>query len=469
MSVKAFNKEKDSFVKIASLQSRDIVVDKNEFVSDNVSDALSELKRELKAMQSNIAWIYNNGTIGGGGSGSGSDYTGIIQVENFDSEHNLVLQETEAATVVFKVVSKLNSAFSVTITIGALSKTVSVMPNVTTTVAMGQVAQGTHEVVINGEDYTGYPMETWRGYVIKGLISIETQFNSDYEYEMTQAVIMRYRVNLSSAVSHRPLTVSYTLDGGEEIPLNDVKPNVFSDIVINSGNEQMKMGQHKVTIIAKIPDISGLNYITATREIPFLVYDKNHISIYIPNTTSSSYIIENTIAIPFGIISHNSYRSFLVNWEIHEGETLGVAKQSGSGVYVRGLDMSIILDATAANGYHVGKYTLRMWGTVDGQMVPSVEDCIFTFELKEQITQITPWTEVDGAIASFNARTQTSLGANNEWNNNVANNIYGIKCNIINPMETPFVHNATITDPKENDLLQLFGESYAFIDFNPFA
>ena len=107
MSVKAFNKEKDSFVKIASLQSRDIVVDKNEFVSDNVSDALSELKRDVKSMQSNIAWIYNNGTIGGGGgTGSGSGYTGTIQVENFNSDRNLILGDTDAAEIKFKVVSK---------------------------------------------------------------------------------------------------------------------------------------------------------------------------------------------------------------------------------------------------------------------------------------------------------------------------------------------------------------------------
>ena len=57
MSVKAYNKEKESFVKIASLQSRDIAVDKAEFVSSNVNDALSELKRDLKSLQSNIAWI----------------------------------------------------------------------------------------------------------------------------------------------------------------------------------------------------------------------------------------------------------------------------------------------------------------------------------------------------------------------------------------------------------------------------
>ena len=319
MSVKAFNKEENRFVKIASLQSQDIAVDKSEFVSNNVGDALSELKRDVKSMQSNIAWIYNNGTIGGGGTGSGtgSAYTGIIQVENFDSEKNLVIQEAEAATVVFKVASKLNSAFTVKITIGAVSKTVSVMPNVSTTVNMGQLSKGTHEVIISGEDYTGFPMETWRGYIIKGLISISTTFNSDYEYEMTSSPIIPFLVELSTAVSHRTLYVSYNLDNGDEIQLTGVKPNNTSYITLNTKGGQMKMGEHKVTITAKIPDASGLNFITATLVVPFLVYDLNHISIYIPNTTSSSYLLENTIAIPFGVIAHAAYNSFNINWEIY--------------------------------------------------------------------------------------------------------------------------------------------------------
>lgn len=470
MSVKAFNKDKESFVKIASLQSRDIVVDKNEFVSDNVSDALSELKRDLTSMRSNIAWIYNNGTIGGGGSGSGSAYTGIIQVENFDSEKNLVLQETEAATVVFKVASKLNSAFSVKITIGSLTKTISVMPNVSTTVNMGQVSKGTHEVIISGEDYTGYPMETWRGYVIKGLISLSTTFNSEFEYEMTASPTIPFLVELSSAVSHRPLYVSYSLDGGEEIELPDVKANATAYIKINTEGGQMKMGQHSVLISAKIPDTSGLNFITATLEVPFLVYDLNHISLYIPNTTQTSYTLENVIAIPFGIIAHATYNSFNINWEIHPGEGLSTAKESGNADFYRGTNTSITLNATSANGYSAGKYTLRLWGSVKDQNVPSVEDCIFTFTLKEQVVSITPWNIVsDALIANFDAKTQVSLGTNNTWTNTVSDNLYNISCTIHNPMEESFVHSSVIKNPQENNLLRLFGESYARINFNPFA
>ncbi|MGM9530902.1 hypothetical protein [Intestinibacter sp.] len=45
MSIKAYNKDKNKFVKIASNQSSDIAVNKSDFISDNVDDALSEIKR----------------------------------------------------------------------------------------------------------------------------------------------------------------------------------------------------------------------------------------------------------------------------------------------------------------------------------------------------------------------------------------------------------------------------------------
>lgn len=450
MSVKAYNKEKESFVKIASLQSRDIAVDKADFVSSNVNDALSELKRDFKSMQSNIAWIYNNGTIGGGGgSGTGSGYTGIIQVENFDSEKNLILQDAEAATVVFKVASKLNSSFSVKITIGATTKTVNVMPNVSTTVNMGQVSKGTHEVIISGEDYTGFPMETWRGYVIKGLMSVTSTFNSDFEYEMTSSITVPFQVELSSAVSHRPLFVSYSIDGGEDIEFPNVAPNKTSYIIVNDGSKQLQMGQHKLAITAKIPDTSGINFITATLEVPFLVYDLNHISIYIPNTAPTAYKFNNTIALPFGIIAHKTYTSFNINYEVYEGEGVqGIRKEQGSSDFYRGTNMSIVVPANAENGYAPGKYTLRLWGTVKDQNVPSVKDCFFTFELTEQSSSIDPWTIVDnGLIAYFDARTQTSLGVNSTWTNKINTGGYNISCTIHNPMEAPFVHSATIDNP----------------------
>lgn len=472
MSVKAYNKEKESFVKIASLQSRDIAVDKAEFVSSNVNDALSELKRDLKSMQSNIAWIYNNGTIGGGGgSGTGSGYTGIIQVENFDSEKNLILQDAEAATVVFKVASKLNSSFSVKITIGATTKTVNVMPNVSTTVNMGQVSKGTHEVIISGEDYTGFPMETWRGYVIKGLMSVTSTFNSDFEYGMTSGITVPFQVELSSAVSHRPLFVSYSIDGGSDIEFPNVVANKTSYIIVNDGNSQLKMGQHKLVITAKIPDTSGINFITSTLEVPFLVYDLNHISIYVPNTAPTTYKFNNTIALPFGIIAHKTYTSFNINYEVYQGEGVhGTRKEQGSADFYRGTNMSIVVPANAENGYAPGKYTLRLWGTVKDQNVPSVEDCFFTFELTEQSSSIDPWSVVDnGLIAYFDARTQTSLGPNSTWTNKVSAGGYNISCVINNPMEAPFVHSAAIDNPQENNLLRLFGESYGFINFNPFA
>lgn len=475
MAVKAFNKEKDSFVKIASLQSNDIVVDKIDFVSNNVGDALSELKRDVKSMQSNIAWIYNNGTIGGG-SGTGSGYTGIIQVENFDKNHNLVLGDADAAEVKFKIASKLNSAFTVKLTIGTTVKNVTVMPNVTSTVNFGQLSQGTFEIKIEANDYTGFPTETWMGHVIKGLISIESSFTGEKQYAANDVVAIPYAIKVSTAIKQN-VTLQYVLDNDEPVIINNHPSDGNTRyLYINEKQNIMSMGFHKVVVTATV-STDGVNTYSVTRTFQFEVYDLKHILVYVPNTTKNIYTLNQTATIPFNIVAapENIELGFDVTWKLFKGEnTIGSHIKTGTIELTTGSNGQVVIFLDEHEGFAAGElYTLSLSAKVKYSTVETTEDCNFTFSVRTISGMVSPWGIVEDSLILYcKALGKQSLATlDNQiiWENEATKNqLYNPgDCIVVNPVAAPFIiPDENNKSAEETNFLCLWGQSYAYIDFD---
>lgn len=475
MSVKAYNKEKESFVKIASLQSGDITVDKSDFVSSNVNDALSELKDDIKSMQSNIAWIYNNGTIGGGGSGTGTGgYTGIIQVENF-FENKSILADTDAAEVKFKIVSKLNNSFTVKLTVGTTVKTVVTLPNVTNTVSFGQLSQGTFKLSIEAVDYTGFALEPWVGHFIKGLIGISSSFNDGEQYGMRATVNIPYTVNLSSEIK-KDVTVQWKFDAEEPVTIEKHPVGTTAWIHINEAGRELSMGTHTVTVTASVyPD--GITEYTVKKVFTFVVYDPNRISIYVPENARDIYPLNQTASIPFSIIAapENVKLGFTVNWTLYKGSVAGGQQMAKDTVDVNSVSngiISIFLDPNA--GFEVNQqYTLSITAAVKFSTVTTELPYKFTFTTREISSAVTPWEpEKNSLIMYCNAigkQSLSTIGNDAVWKNDALSHaIYKPgNCIVVNPIAKPFATTEEVGDNVENlNILRLWGESYAYVDFN---
>lgn len=480
MAVKAFDNRKDKFVKIASLQSEDIIVNKEDFVSDNVDDALSELKLKLDKLKSNIAWIYENGTIGGGGGEGGDTSTGTIIVDNFDKDNNLILQDGESAKIVFKVASKLTTAFNIKIQVGQkLTKTLTVNPNVTTTVTLGTLSEGTYDVTISGTDYTGYPLENWKGYIVSGIISITSTFNSDLLYDINAVVTVGYTVKVADALTSRPLTVRYSVDSQEEVVIENAEPNVAKSIVINQEQENMTLGEHLVVITASIPDSTGINEITATKTIPFQVMSNKAIAVYVPDGTSTNYQLGTTVRIPFKIVAnYNLFNVFDITAKIYKADnvsegseidTIKLPNTSYSG------NKTVHIDTSQGTQYYTNgtaDYAMILSGyaTADPSIV-SVNDQTFYFTLSDSEGDFTPWSvEQNNLIAYFSALNEVP-GQTSAWPNKIANS--DITCELVgcNGTSTGFVtesDGSVQVSPDTSGILKLYGESYARIHYQPF-
>lgn len=477
MSVKAFKNDEGKFVKIASLQSKDIIVDKEDFVSDNVHDALSELKHDFKNLKSNVAWIYENGTIGGGGGGTTTGDK--IVVENFDENNNLILNTNQSASVVFKIASKQSTPFNVKIQLNQnVVKSLQVFPNVTTTVSFGQLAQGTHEVAIIASDYTGYPLESWKGYIIKGTIALETNFGSEVNYEMYETFDIDYIVKTASILTGRPITVRYSIDEGEVITIDNVPANQVQYITINPNGEMMSLGRHKVDISATI--VYANQEITTNLTIAFSISSNRYIAFYIPEGTSTNYAWGTTVQIPFGVIAASGYSTFVYTANIFKGESAtGTPVKTLSGVANSGGTMVISFDTSKSPFVESGegKYTLTITGHVQDQNVPSINDPVFTVSIDDQLTGFIPWKpeqyiSADNAgylKAWFNARG-VSAGEWTKWDNAINSDI---TCKLfgVNGETAGFITETTASGvyPDLMDKLKLYGESYACIDFKPFS
>ena len=474
MAVKAFNKEKDSFVKIASLQSNDIVVDNAEFVSNNVDGALSELKRDVKSMKSNIAWIYNNGTIGGGsGSGSGG-YTGIIQVENFDKNNNLVLGDADAAEVKFKIASKLNSAFTAKLTVGTTVKTVTVQPNITTSINFGQLAQGTFEIKIEATDYTGFPTQNWVGHIIKGIVTISSSFTGQDKYAANAIVSIPYSVNVSSAIKQN-VTVQYSFDYGEPVVITNHPTGVTQYLYINEKQSIMSMGTHNVVLTASIsPD--GVNEYVVSKTFQFEVYDVNRIAIYVPNTAKTTYTLNQTATIPFNITAapENIKLGFDVTWVLYKTSNASSPISNGSLELTSGSNGQVILFLSEADGYVAGEsYNISLSAKVKSSTITTEEPYNFTFNVRTISDAVSPWNVTEDSLILYcNALGKQSLATlNNQmiWKNEAkADNIYKPgDCVVVNPVAIPFIVPSDINNSaQETNFLCLWGRSYAYVDFN---
>lgn len=478
MSIKAYNKDKQKFVKIASNQSSDIAVNKSDFVSDNVDDALSEIKRQINNLRSNVAWIYNNGTIGGGGGGGSTDSaSGSIIVDNFDSSNNLILQNNEEATITFKIQSKLTQEFTVNINVGSsITKKLTVQPNKSNTVNLGILSKGSYTVTISATDYTGYALNNWKGNIIVDILSISAIDISSINYEMNQGVSVLYTVSLSDAVKDRPITVKYTLDGIEKDTFTNVTPNVQNTIVVNESGNIMKLGYHEVIVTASIPDSLGIGNIVASTKVTFLVQSNRYISFYVSGDTSKSYSLGTVVRIPFGIVANtNIHQNFYYTATIKKGNQIVETLNVSSLIY--NSSKYIVLDTTSEDSIYrqngEATYTLSMTGgVVDSEVVSINDNPIFEFKLTDSGDNFTPWNvEQNGLVANFDAKSQL-VGASTSWKNSVEGS--NITCQLFNcnGENTGFVQldsdNNKSVSPDTRELLALYGESYAKINYRPF-
>ncbi|MGM9530901.1 hypothetical protein [Intestinibacter sp.] len=156
--------------------------------------------------------------------------------------------------------------------------------------------------------------------------------------------------------------------------------------MINEQGNEMKLGYHNVTIVASIPDSTGLSNITAAIKLSFTVQSNKAIAFYVSDDTAKSYIYGTVAQIPFGIVANtNLHRNFYYTATIKDAITGEIKDTFEVNNLLYNSTKLIVVDTTTGDKYEKDTlYTLSMTGGVVDTDVKSVnENPIFEFKFND--------------------------------------------------------------------------------------
>lgn len=451
--IKIYDESSKEFVSVASDNAADIVLNSPNYESDNVEGALEEVHTEIEGLKQNVAWIYNNGTIGGGGGGSDSSASGTIVSETFLNSSKIFKSTTEDIRIHYKVTSKRSTNFNLTLKLNTTSKNVTVKPNMDYYWDVGKLASGQYDVFISGTDSDNLPLDYFSAQIVTGALEIISDFDDTSNiFNVASTVSIPYQVN---SYLNNPITVEYSINGGEPVLIEDVPKGVSQKLVLG----KLSVGNYSI----KMQATSQGETVTDVLKSNIMYWDikvagTDDIFIVIPSNTATKYNIGLPINLKYSIIT-SAYSTFILTYKINNLSGTTVQEETFENVSVG--DNYLVI---STDGLQAGEYDIVLSCKVrDDQSVVSKDNPSLRIQLITD-ADFTPWViNKTDIIAHFTGRNKNKNELNT-WKNEIPKqdgwDLVTCTMSGMNGTSTGFIEG--------KNALVIGGESYAVIDYPVF-
>ncbi|AEO93612.1 gp353 [Bacillus phage G] len=423
MSIKIYNPKTGKWEKNASIIANSIkVIDlPGNFESEDVDGALNELADKIKDMKNDIKYIYENGTIGGGGNGGAS--TPLITI---DGPNEYIVNSNQTIDIFYYFTSPNpgNGVVNITVKGKVIQNSV---PQSRNKVTLGPFERGTHVVTISVMDKQGFWSVPKQIKVISGSLEIKTLFDDSRDFTLNDEVIIPYEI-LTEV--NEPVFVDYVYNG-----------NKFT-IQANIGANELNLGKLPYMGISTFSMVAR-NSKYQSNEIRFILVATDSSNLFVSTTfDKETFELGRNLQIPFRISMKNQY-SFYSDYYIDDKLITTVTTYPGVNFWNVGTNLDI--------GHHTLKIVTKTTnGMFSTELVINVEIVSSGYE---------PYRHVrTGLIAEYDATGKVNNSSNQKvWEDTSGN---GVACNLYN---FNYTSNGWM-----NNALNLSGKSYAEINLKPF-
>lgn len=447
--INVYDESLDKFVPVSSDEATGINFNSSNFESTNVNDALEELGTKVEGLRENVAWIYNNGTIGGGGGG-GTSATGKIVSETFLLSNKIFKPSTEDIRIHYKVTSNRSTNFNLTLKLDDITKEETVKPNMDYYWEVGKLPSGTHNVFISGYDSDNLPLDYFSAQIVTGALEIISDFDDNSNiFNVESIVLIPYTVN---SYLNNTITVEYTVNGGDPVLIEDVPKGVPQKL--NLG--KLPVGNYSVKMQAKSQGESASDQLQSNIMYwDIKVAGTEDIFIVIPSNTATKYNIGIPINLKYSIIT-SKYSTFILTYKLDSMSGSTVQTETFENIPVG--DNYVVIPT---DGLQSGEYTITLSCKVrDDQSIISKNDPRLKITLVTD-ADFTPWViNKTDIIAHFTGRNKNKNEVST-WKNEIPKQEGWdlVTCTLhgMNGTSTGFTEG--------KNALVIGGESYAMIDY----
>lgn len=456
---------------ISVTEAAEIALNNPDFVSKNVSGALTELRRDQNILLKNIAYIYKNGTIGGGGgggNGGGGQVLGehiIIPVNFSDVGDPTYFSSSQDVVLRFTIKSSSTAKFNITAKAGTTIKTATGKNGQLVELNLGKLAVGKYQVFITGSTASGLTLDPTTAVVVISRLDIDlSAYDPTYLYSpyVPAEVVLKCNSDYTSS----KLILHYTVDGGSE-HTQEVVHNATTTLKIE---HKGVIGNHPVVLWLTTTDTQGNQISTPKTTIDLLVGSDTDLYVVYSANNPTTCNTKLNMSIKYSLVL-DSPKYWDVYYEICRNDA-GHTHISGAEFDENGLLIPGSSDPLASGlrsgTYSVsiptadlpeGEYALRLHGKESAGIQESINDTYYVFTMinNEQLIIYDP-VQTD-LIAWFNGSTINP--STKKWVNKV--NGSAITCDLFycDGSNTGVINN--------KDSLILSGGAYARINYAPFA
>lgn len=441
-SIKIHNSVTNEWDIVATIEDRGIRVNHSGYKSSNLHGALSEIATALSNHKNNIAWIYKNGTIGGGGGGGGGNTgaTGKIVTSITSTPH--YMSTTDILIVNYMVESRFTTNFNVTLKVDQqTSITRNIRPNSWETWTVGRLTKGNHTLFISGTDVDLIPLDSLTLSVIAGALELTSTFNDKVIFNVASDIKIPYT---ASSYLTTPVNLVSKINSASQPDILDIQKDRLLEYPIG----KKSVGVYNVELQATS---SGFN----SNKLEYTINVASTDQLFLSVASNINRKFARGVPIKFAYnIAVLGYTVFVTEYKIN-GKSGEQSSRLGTNVF-----------EIPSDDFGAGTYTLELTCRDGDNVIRTTEPLLIQIEITA--SDFEPYQpHPSGLIAWFRARGIDS-GERYNWVNQVQGSPITCTLTGINGSSNGFIAQGTNANAIDKSLV-INGEAYAEINYKPFS
>lgn len=332
--IKVWNPRTKQYEAVSVSQASDIPVNSPSFRGNNVEAVLHELNNKVNVIQKNVAYMYQQGTLGGGGGsggGSGSSSSAgdhVIVPINFNETGTTYFDTNSDVVLKFSIKTSLSSRFNITVSSSVANKSATGKMGQTISVNLGRIeTPGSYAVTITGSTASGAMLDPLIVNIRIARFEVYTTYDSSLSYKPQDTIYVPITA-YSDYTSQ--LLLEYKIDGGavKQITEGQVVGNAtFTrnstiEIAVNS-DHKFTAGSHTLSVTLFTTNADGAQIQSQTKTIGILIASEG-LMVTIDPTSENTFSNAGSIDLTYNII-REVQGVFDLYYEILDGQNAHVA------------------------------------------------------------------------------------------------------------------------------------------------
>lgn len=424
MSIKVWNEVSKRWESQSTLLASSLkMIDANgNFISKDAEGCIQENATKIKKIESDVKYIYENGTIGGGGSGGGGSMPSVT----VDGEDQYVVNSDEIIDIYYFFNSPNPGYGTANLSFGSNTKEESI-PQGRNRWTVGPFSRGKHILSITVQDKQGFWSQPAKVTVISGSIELQSTFDDSKDFTLTDDITIPFTLFSELPDS---IKVDLTLNGATLTK------------VANIGANEWKIGNLPFMGVSEAR-IKAYTDKYESNVLSYTLVAANSETLFVSSTFNAQIIEQGKrLMIDYRISMKGQYKFYT---DLYINGNLETTVTSNPGVNFWDIGTNLPL----------GQYNFRITArTTDGLQESTIE-----LNLEVVSAGYDPFTPVEtGLVAYFDANGKLNNSLQKDtWQDESGNNI---SCKLYN---FNFVTNGWI-----DNALHFNGKTYAEIDYAPF-